>query len=160
MRKELSTKRLAVADRYTKRLLYLEKKGIDTSFIKNELKTIPGVSITNKGRISINKSMYSSNQDDILSALETWVPKSTKYKGSKSEKKATKVKKSKELEAELTKRADEISAKFGFDKEEFLRQKKGIRNEADMTAQQLVNIYRQLAVLGEGATKRYNEQLL
>ena len=40
------------------------------------------------------------------------------------------------------------------DKEEFLRQKKGIRNEADMTAQQLVNIYRQLAVLGEGATKR------
>ena len=121
MRKELSTKRLAVADRYSKRLLYLEKKGIDTSFIKNELKTIPGVSITNKGRISINKSMYSSNQNDILSALENWVPKSTKYKGSKPEKKATKVKKSKELEAELTKRADEISAKFGFDKEEFLR---------------------------------------
>lgn len=46
------------------------------------------------------------------------------------------------------------------DKEEFLRRKKGIRNEADMTAQQLINIYRQLAVLGEGATKRYNEQLL
>lgn len=46
------------------------------------------------------------------------------------------------------------------DKEEFLRRKKGIRNEADITAQQLINIYRQLSFLGEGATQRYNAQLL
>ena len=46
------------------------------------------------------------------------------------------------------------------DKEEFLRRRKGVRNEADMTAQQLINIYRQLGVLGEDATARYNEQLL
>lgn len=46
------------------------------------------------------------------------------------------------------------------DKEEFLRQKKGIRNEADETAQQLINIYRQLSVLGDEAADRYNKQLL
>ena len=46
------------------------------------------------------------------------------------------------------------------DKEEFLRRKKGIRNEADVMAQQLINIYRQLSVLGEGAEERYKEQLL
>ena len=46
------------------------------------------------------------------------------------------------------------------DKEEFLRRKKGIRNEADMTAQRLVNVYRQLSVLGENALERYNKELL
>ena len=46
------------------------------------------------------------------------------------------------------------------DKEEFLRRKKGVRNQADVVAQQLINIYRQLSILGEGATERYNKQLL
>ena len=46
------------------------------------------------------------------------------------------------------------------DKEEFLRRKKGVRNDADVVAQQVINIYRQLSVLGSEATQRYNEQLL
>ena len=45
-------------------------------------------------------------------------------------------------------------------KEEFIKRKKGLRSEADITAQQLTNIYRQLAVLGDEATQRYNQQLI
>lgn len=45
-------------------------------------------------------------------------------------------------------------------KEDFLRRKKGVRNEADMVAQQLVNIYRQLSILGDDATQKYNQQLI
>ena len=45
-------------------------------------------------------------------------------------------------------------------KEEFIKRKKGIRTQADITAQQLTNIYRQLAVLGDEATERYNQQLI
>ena len=45
-------------------------------------------------------------------------------------------------------------------KEEFLKRKKGLRSEADITAQQLTNIYRQLAILGDNATQRYNQQLI
>lgn len=128
MIKALSTKRLAVADRYTKRVLYLEKKGIDTNLIKSELKKVPGISITAKGRISISKEVYSEAKakNDIMNALEAWVPKSTQYKGSKPDIKATKIKKSKELAKNLTERADEISARFGFDKTEFLKRAESV----------------------------------
>lgn len=118
-----SQKRLAVADRYSKRLKYLEKKGYDTSDIKKVLEAMPGIAISDSGRIRINSEMYSTERgkEDILKALETWVPTSTKWKGSEPEQKATRKAKSKALEVELTNRADEVSAKFGFDKEEFLR---------------------------------------
>lgn len=45
-------------------------------------------------------------------------------------------------------------------KEEFIKRKKGARTQADITAQQLTNIYRQLVVLGDDATERYNQQLI
>ena len=45
-------------------------------------------------------------------------------------------------------------------KEEFIKRKKGLRTQADITAQQLTNIYRQLIVLGDEATERYNQQLI
>ena len=45
-------------------------------------------------------------------------------------------------------------------KEEFLKQKKEQRSQTDLTAQQLINIYRQLNVLGGGATQKYNQQLI
>ncbi len=45
-------------------------------------------------------------------------------------------------------------------KEEFIRRQKGVRSEADIAAQQLINIYRQLSVLGEEATQKYNQQLI
>lgn len=118
-----SQKRLAVADRYSKRLKYLEKKGYDTSDIKKVLEAMPGIAISDTGRIRINNEMYSTERgkQDILKALETWVPTSKKWSGSKPEQKATNRAKSKALEVELTNRADEVSAKFGFSKEEFLR---------------------------------------
>ena len=118
-----SQKRLAVADRYSKRLKYLEKKGYDTSDIKKVLEAIPGLSVSDTGRIRINNELYSTERgkEDILKALDTWVPTSTKWKGSEPEQKATRKAKSKALEVELTSRADEVSAKFGFSKEEFLR---------------------------------------
>ena len=118
-----SQKRLAVADRYSKRLKYLEKKGYDTSDIKKVLEAMPGISVSDSGRIRINSEMYKTERgkEDIMKALETWVPTSTKWKGSEPEQKATRKAKSKALEVELTNRADEVSAKFGFSKEEFLR---------------------------------------
>lgn len=118
-----SQKRLAVANRYSNRLKYLEKKGYDTSDIKDILKAMPGIAISDSGRIRINNEMYSTERgkQDILKALETWVPTSTKWKGSEPEQKSTRKAKSKALEVELTSRADEVSAKFGFSKEEFLR---------------------------------------
>lgn len=45
-------------------------------------------------------------------------------------------------------------------KEVFIRKKKGIRSEADILAQRLINIYRQLGVLGADATEKYNQMLL
>ncbi len=45
-------------------------------------------------------------------------------------------------------------------KEEFIRRRKGMRSEADMMAQQLTNIYRQLSVLGDDATAAFNQQLI
>jgi hypothetical protein len=45
-------------------------------------------------------------------------------------------------------------------KEDFIQKNKGLRSETDTKAQQLINIYRQLSVLGDEATLRYNEKLL
>ena len=45
-------------------------------------------------------------------------------------------------------------------KEEFLKQKKEQRSQTDLMAQQLINIYRQLNVLGGEATQKYNQQLI
>ena len=45
-------------------------------------------------------------------------------------------------------------------KDEFLKQKKEQRSQTDLTAQQLVNIYRQLNILGGEATQKYNQQLI
>lgn len=127
-----SQKRLAVADRYSKRLKYLEKKGYDTSDIKKVLEAMPGISISDKGRIRINSELYSTERgkEDILKALDTWVPTSTKWEGSEPEQKATRKAKSKALEVELTNRADEVSAKFGFSKEEFLRRAEDVEGIA------------------------------
>ena len=127
-----SQKRLAVADRYSKRLKYLEKKGYDTSDIKKVLEAMPGISISDKGRIRINSEMYSTERgkEDILKALDTWVPTSTNWKGSEPEQKVTRKAKSKALEVELTSRADEVSAKFGFSKEEFLRRAEDVEGIA------------------------------
>ncbi|MBO5997740.1 MAG: hypothetical protein J6P93_04365 [Alphaproteobacteria bacterium] len=51
-------------------------------------------------------------------------------------------------------------ANEAFKKEEFLRRKKEAFSDIDMAAQQLTNIYRQLSVLGDEATERFNQQLL
>lgn len=127
-----SQKRLAVADRYSKRLQLLERKGYDTKDIRTMIEATPGLSVSDKGRIRINSELYKTERgkEDIMKALDTWVPTSTKWEGSKPEQKATNRAKSKALEIELTNRADEISAKFGFNKEEFLRRAEDVEGIA------------------------------
>ena len=83
MTKAPSMKRLAVADRFTKRLKYLEKKGIDTSAIKTQVKTINGVKITNKGNVSIAKDTFATDSKKITQALEDYIPTTKAYKKSK-----------------------------------------------------------------------------
>lgn len=119
MTKAPSMKRLAVADRFTKRLKYLEKKGIDTSAIKTQVKTITGVKITNKGNVSIAKDTFATDSKKITQALEDYIPTTKAYKKSKWGKRDA-------LKEKLIERADEVSAKFGFDKNEFLRRAESV----------------------------------
>lgn len=70
MARVLSTKRLAVAQRYSKRLQALMEKGYDVEPLKTEIKKISGVTITKKG-ISISESVYKSESDSIIRGLET-----------------------------------------------------------------------------------------
>lgn len=70
MARVLSTKRLAVAQRYSKRLKALMEKGYDVEPLKTEIKKIKGVKITKKG-ISISESVYKSESDAIIQGLES-----------------------------------------------------------------------------------------
>lgn len=118
MAKALSTKRLAVAERFSQRLKLLEEKGFEIN--KEKIEKIPGVKITNKGRIAINRDTYDKiGAEHIIKALESYLPTTKKYKSSK-------VAKSKELAEKLTERADEVSQRFGFDKKEFLKRAESV----------------------------------
>jgi len=59
----------------------------------------------------------------------------------KLDKEQKKIKKSKDLEVELTKRADEANAKFGFDKEEFFKQLDQINSEVFENEVQITKIF-------------------
>lgn len=118
MIKAPSMKRLAVAERFSQRLKLLETKGYEVDQAKIE--KIPGVKITNKRRITIDKATYDTvGAENITKALESYLPTTKKYKSSKAAK-------SKELAKKLTERADEISERFGFDKKEFLKRAESV----------------------------------
>lgn len=118
MARALSTKRLAVAERFSQRLKLLKEKGFEID--KEKVKKIPGVKITNKGRIAIDKTIYEKiGSEHIIKALESYLPKSREYRNSK-------VAQSKDLATKLTERADEISAKFGFNRTEFLKRAESV----------------------------------
>lgn len=118
MTKAPSMKRLAVAERFSQRLKLLSKKGYEID--KAKIEKIPGVKVTDKGRIAINKTTYNTvGAKHIVKALEAYLPTTKKYKSSK-------VAKSKELAKKLTERADEVSQRFGFDKQEFLKRAESV----------------------------------
>ena len=114
MARTLSTKRLAVVQRYSKRLKALQEKGFDIEPLKTEIEKIPGVKITKKG-ISISEAVYKKEGESIRASLEGIV-KTTKEQA-KLVKKREKAKKYGET---VTKRAEKLSKSFGIAKEDFL----------------------------------------
>ena len=111
MARVLSTKRLAVVQRYSKRLKALQEKGFDVEPLKAEIKKIKGVKITKKG-ISISESVYKSESDAIIHGLENSIKtvrliKKDRQKAKKEEEKAAKraVREAKRAEREKKKRA-------------------------------------------------------
>ena len=97
-----STKRLAVAQRYTKRLKALQDKGIDITYFDKLTKSIPGVKRTKKG-ISIDAAIYEKNKEAIISSLDIAIPSYKKYKELEGI-----VIKTKKLEKTLNKRAQDV----------------------------------------------------
>lgn len=73
MARVLSTKRLAVAQRYSKRLQALMEKGYDVEPLKTEIKKIKGINITKKGNVTISESAYSTGAENIRKGLEQTV---------------------------------------------------------------------------------------
>lgn len=114
MARVLSTKRLAVAQRYSKRLQALMEKGFDVEPLKTEIKKIKGVKITKKGKISISEAVYKKEGESIRKGLEGIVKTTKEYK--KFVKKREKAKKYGEA---VTKRAEKLSESFGIAKEDF-----------------------------------------
>lgn len=115
MARTLSTKRLAVAQRYSKRLQALMEKGYDVEPLKTEISKIKGVKITKKGKVSISESVYAKEGESIRKGLEGIV-KTTK-EHAKVVKKREKAKKYGEA---VKKRAEKLSKSFGIAKEDFL----------------------------------------
>lgn len=115
MARVLSTKRLAVAQRYSKRLQALMEKGYDVEPLKTEIKKIPGVTITKKGKVNISESVYKKEGESIRKGLEGIVKTTKEY--AKVVKKREKAKKYGEA---VKKRAEKLSKSFGIAKEDFL----------------------------------------
>lgn len=109
-----STKRLVVAQRYTKRLKALQDKGIDISYFDKLTKSIPGVKRTKKG-ISIDAAIYEKNKEAIISSLDIAIPSYKKYK----ELEGIAIKTVK-LEKTLNKRAQDVLSTFDFNRKEFM----------------------------------------
>lgn len=115
MARVLSTKRLAVAQRYSKRLQALMEKGYDVKPLKTEISKIKGVTITKKGKVNISESVYKKEGESIRKGLEGIVKTTKEY--AKLVKKREKAKKYGEA---VTKRAEKLSKSFGIAKEDFL----------------------------------------
>lgn len=115
MARVLSTKRLAVAQRYSKRLQALMEKGYDVEPLKTEISKIKGVTITKKGKVNISEAVYKKEGESIRKGLEGIV-KTTK-EHAKLVKKREKAKKYGEA---VAKRAEKLSKDFGIAKEDFL----------------------------------------
>lgn len=118
MARVLSNKRLAVAQRYSKRLMALEKKGFDIEPLKAEIKKIPGVNITKKG-ISISESVYKKSGESIRSSLEGIV-KTTKEYSNLLKKRERKLKRAADYMKAVRNRVESLSSTFGIAKEDFL----------------------------------------
>ena len=118
MARVLSNKRLAVAQRYSKRLMALEKKGFDIEPLKAEIKKIPGVKITKKG-ISISETVYKKSGESIRSSLEGIV-KTTKEYSNILKKRERKLKRAVDYMKAVRNRAESLSSTFGIAKEDFL----------------------------------------
>ena len=114
MARVLSTKRLAVVQRYSKRLKALQEKGFDIEPLKAEIEKIPGVKITKKG-ISISEAVYKKEGESIRSSLEGIVKITKEH--AKLVKKREKAKKYGEA---VAKRAEKLSKSFGIAREDFL----------------------------------------
>ena len=115
MARTLSTKRLAVAQRYSKRLQALMEKGYDVEPLKTEISKIKGVTITKKGKVSISESVYKKEGEAIRKGLEGIVKTTKEYA-----KLVKKRKKAKKYGEAVTKRAEKLSKSFGIAKEDFL----------------------------------------
>lgn len=115
MARVLSTKRLAVAQRYSKRLQALMEKGYDVEPLKTEISKIKGVTITKKGKVNISESVYKKEGEAIRKGLEGIV-KTTK-EHAKLVKKREKAKKYGEA---AEKRVEKLADTFEMSKEEFL----------------------------------------
>lgn len=119
MARVLSTKRLAVAQRYSKRLQALMEKGYDIEPLKTEIKKISGVTITKKGKVNISESVYKKEGESIRKGLEGIV-KTTK-EHAKLVKKREKAKKyAKKYGEAAEKRVEKLADTFEMSKEEFL----------------------------------------
>ena len=114
MARTLSTKRLAVVQRYSKRLKALQQKGFDIEPLKAEIEKIHGVKITKKG-ISISEAVYKKEGESIRKGLEGIVKITKEH--AKVVKKREKAKKYGEA---VKKRTEKLSKSFGIAKEDFL----------------------------------------
>ena len=114
MARVLSTKRLAVAQRYSKRLQALMEKGYDVEPLKTEISKIKGIKITKKGKVSISESVYAKEGESIRKGLEGIIKTTKEY--AKVVKKREKAKKYGEA---VKKRAEKLSESFGIAKEDF-----------------------------------------
>lgn len=119
MARVLSTKRLAVAQRYSKRLQALQKKGFDIEPLKTEIKKIKGVTITKKGKVNISESVYSKEGESIRSDLEGIV-KTVKEYDRLVKKRERKFKRAADYMKAVRNRAERLSKEFGIAKEDFL----------------------------------------
>lgn len=119
MARVLSNKRLAVAQRYSKRLQALQKKGFDIEPLKTEIKKIPGVTITKKGKVNISETVYKKSGESIRSSLEGIV-KTTKEYSNILKKRERKIKRAKDYMKAVRNRAESLSSTFGIAKEDFL----------------------------------------
>ena len=115
--------RLAVTEKYNARLKALQKKGFNVGIAKEKILSseIPGIKVSEKtGRIIIEAKSFSKNSKEITEKLEKWIPTVKNYAESNLQKQTYRVEKSEELKVELLRRAEEVNAKFGFNKDEYL----------------------------------------
>lgn len=119
MARVLSTKRLAVAQRYSKRLQALMEKGYDVEPLKTEISKIKGVTITKKGKVNISESVYKKEGEAIRKGLEGIV-KTTKEYSNLLKKRERKIKRAKDYMKAVRNRVESLSSTFGIAKEDFL----------------------------------------